>query len=224
MNLEVLGCPLSTVPLRTATAAAPSVSTAPSMDNAAQDGEGALEVDAADALSVEEDEDEDEDEDEEEDDEEDEDDDDDDDDNDEDGQDDNDDDDDDDDDEDGQAGAPAFLAQLMGLNAQQIDSLQNVLTAMTTGQRREGRLEGPATSAERTRLDLARGQPPELRSILAISCARVASHLRQLAVQLPEEMILVIAQEVCRSEADAGSLQLPACACEPAVIGARLAH
>merc|ERR1740130_2643205 len=120
---------------------------------------------------------------------------------------------DDDDDEDGQAGAPAFLAQLMGLNAQQIDSLQNVLTAMQTGMRREGRLEGPATSGERARLDLARGQQPHLRSILPISCARVASHLRQLAVQLPEEMIIAIAQEVCRSEAEAGSLQHQACKC-----------
>ena len=84
---------------------------------------------------------------------------------------------------------------------------------MQTGLRREGRLEGPATDGERARLDLARCQQPHVRSILAISCARVASYLRQLAVQLPEEMIVAIAQEVCRSEAEAGSLQLPACKC-----------
>ena len=169
------------------------------MDRASQDEVGALVVDGADELDAEEEEEDDDDGDG--------------------------DDDDDDNDDDGQAGAPAFLgifAQIMGLNAQQIDSLQNVLPATTTGQRREGRLEGPATSAERARLDLVRGQQPNLRSILAISCARVASHLRQLAVQLPEEMILAIAQEVCRCEADTGSLQLQACSCEPAVIGRRL--
>ena len=154
------------------------------MDNAVEQAED-LEIDEADELDAEDDEDDEDEDDEEE----------------------------DDDDDDEPAGAPAFLAQLMGLNAQQIDSLQNVLTAMQTGMGREGRLEGPATSGERARLDLARGQQPHLRSILAISCARVASHLRQLAVQLPEEMIIAIAQEVCRSEAEAGSLQHQACKC-----------
>ena len=170
------------------------------MDNAEQAGD--LEIDEADELDTEDDEDDEDDEDEDDEDEDDEEDD-----------EDEDDEEDDDDDEDGPAGAPAFLAQLMGLNAQQIDSLQNVLTAMQTGMGREGRLEGPATSGERARLDLARGQQPHLRSILAISCARVASHLRQLPVQLPEEMIIAIAQEVCRSEAEAGSLQHQACKC-----------
>jgi len=176
------------------------------MDNAEQDGEapsylGALEIEA-DELDAEDDEEEEADDEEDEDEDE--------------G---DDEDNDEDNDEGGQAGAPAFLAQLMGLNAQQIDSLQNVLTAMQSGMRREGRLEGLATSGERARLDLARGQQPDLRSILAISVSRVASHLRQLAVPLPEEMILAIAQEVCRSEAEAGSLHLRACKCGQQVHG-----
>lgn len=96
-----------------------------------------------------------------------------------------------------------------------LTQLQSVLVAMGAG-RRQTTLEGQTTEGERARLDLARGpQQLEVRIILAISCARVASLVRQLPVQLPEEMILAIAQEVCRWEAQAGTLPLGACSCEP---------
>eukprot|EP00966_Prymnesium_polylepis_P291909 6741660-Prymnesium_polylepis.1 len=65
------------------------------------------------------------------------------------------------------------------------------LLARTTGDH-----DGPATTDERERLD-SRASGDDVRSRLAVSCAKTCSYLRQLPYALPPEILAAIAERAC---------------------------
>ena len=71
--------------------------------------------------------------------------------------------------------------------------------------------DGPATTDERERLDSG-ASINDVRSRLAVSCARICSYLRQLPFHLPPEILAAIAERACEADVVAAAM----CECEGA--------